>query len=139
MKTYTDIDQSRELAAILPVKTADMYYNNASYRGPNYVDSFTACIGDFEKTKSIMKPFFCHPLFELIPCWTLEPLLQALPPELPEPMNGYVLRIAKDSTEFFITYENSEKYTALSSVADNAIDACYEMIMKLHEQQILKV
>lgn len=54
-------------------------------------------------------------------------------------MNGYVLRIAKDSSEYVITYENSEKYTALSSVADNAMDAHYEMIMKLHEHQILHV
>lgn len=38
-----------------------------------------------------------------------------------------------------LSQENSEKYTALSSVADNAMDAHYEMIMKLHEHQILHV
>lgn len=117
MKSYTDIEQSKKLAEILPLESADMCWIDR----PQIV---TDCpevpvIPDIE-LKAML------PQNKLLPCWSLAALLNVLP-------NGIVMN--KDSQNG--RYHFSSKYIGTYVTADNPIDACYEMILKLHEQNIL--
>ena len=89
MESYTGIEQSKKLAEILPIESADM------------------CFNDNE------------------PCWSLAALLR----ELPDTMLG------KDKDGYVVMVETMG--SGLTAFASNPIDACYEMILKLHEQKLL--
>ena len=65
MKSYTDIEQSKKLAEILPIESADMHYERAYFEGKQS-DWFIA-LGRPIKSDDI------------IPCWSLAALLNVLP------------------------------------------------------------
>lgn len=110
MKSYTDIEQSKKLAKILRLESADMYWYLAIKGNPKAMlnEGYNE-YGDFE-----------------LPCWSLAALLGALP-------NGIVMN--KDSQNG--KYHFSSKYIGTYVTADNPVDACYEMILKLHELDLL--
>ena len=110
MRGYTDIDQSKKLTEILPLYSADMYYytvNGDMCRTPNVIESEDDLYVD-EKS---------------IPCWSLTALLR----ELPDTMLG------KDKDGYVVMVETMG--SGLTSLASDPIDACVEMIIKLHEQE----
>lgn len=119
IKSYTDISQSRKLAEILPIESADMWYWHFP-TAPTYNNYGYPM---FHKGEGIRN----------VPCWSLAALLDVLPNKL---------QIALAINDF--QGDRKEKY-AIGSVehdkydcfADNSIDACYEMIIKLHEQNLL--
>ena len=112
IKSYTDIEQSNELADILPLESADMYYTRDSLE--NYYCPIPL-IGKYSA------------IHDQITCWSLAALLNVLP-------NGSDVVKEKTDTE-------NEKYMCtvgvkndiISTFADNPLDVCYEMIIKLHE------
>lgn len=122
MKAYTDIEQSKKLAEILPVENADMRY---SPLGDNlhpwiWTDTF------IEK--------------DAVPCWSLAALLE----EIPEIINfdddesDYALEILKESCLYYLSYGNIlENYKIEIEPQEDFVDACYEMILRLHELKIL--
>lgn len=112
IKSYTDIEQSNELVEILPIESADMWFypypnDEYWYEVPN--------IGNADKK------------YNQLPCWSLAALLNILP-------NGTDVVKEEADTE-------NERYMCtvginddiISTFADNPVDACYEMIIKLHE------
>lgn len=115
IKSYTDIEQSNELADILPLESADMYYTRDSLE--NYYCPIPL-IGKYSA------------IHDQIPCWSLAALLNVLP-------NG--TDVVKEETD-----TENEKYMCtvgvkndiISTFADNPIDACYDMILRLHELKI---
>lgn len=115
MKSYTDIEQSKKLAEILPIESADMYYT--------LIDQ-----GLYLEVKQGIEPSK-----DDIPCWSLAALLDVLPNKL---------QIALAINDF--QGDRKEKYAIVSvehdkydCFADNSVDACYEMIIKLHELKLL--
>ena len=122
MKAYTDIEQSRKLAEILPLDSADMYWSRCTIT--DFDDdvlkvsyAVEPCnISQFRNTK------------EDIPCWSLAALLSILP----KVINNETLFIETSPALWHIGYRNI--YTAR---ADNPIDACYEMVLKLNELNLL--
>ena len=129
MKAYTDIEQSKKLAEILPLESADMAWCNNSIRGVNYTDKFSANL----YTTKEMQDVFNNALhgwdryWELIPCWSLAALLDVVSQEVS--LNSF-----KDGNWNAMVQQNGKM---IYSDADNPIDACYEMIIKLHEQKLL--
>lgn len=119
MKSYTDIEQSRKLAKILPLETADMYYSKHDTIHANTL--YGSCdIQDFN-------------IREYIPCWSLTALLSVLP--LPSLIQDKV-----DDELFWQCSAYEEDGTLLCEIYDNnPIDACVEMIEKLHELKLLKL
>ena len=79
IKSFTSIEQSRKLAEILPLDSADMYYNNASIKGINYVDEYRAENIDFNTAQKVLYKYLINPMFGVIPCWILAALLSMLP------------------------------------------------------------
>ena len=111
IKSYTDISQSRKLAEILPLESADMYYYpfNDDYAGP--------VIGIADK--------------ESIPCWSLSALLGVLPfPQLSKD------KLGSGKVGWMVSvYPNDCRYD--SCWHDNPVDACVAMIESLHELNLL--
>lgn len=118
MKAYTDIEQSKKLAEILPIESADMYYwcgDRISIGGYKAMDK------DLD-----------------IPAWSLAALLEIIPKDI-EGLNR--LRIDIDNVDFSIWYDDLKGYGVNDKLPDitskEPVDAFYEMILKLHESKLL--
>lgn len=127
IKSYTDLNQSRRLAEILPIESADMWY--CPY--PNDVDWYDEPrIGKAEL------------LLNQLPCWSLAALLGALPTTIGNffEKNALRLRMDKGENDFNIWYEYFDCWDVAKGLdvkEGNPIDACVEIIIKLYEQNFL--
>lgn len=124
MKAFTDISQSRKLAEFLPLESADMYYEERCNLPKAIVGSYSLHIQCRATDKDYKK--LTYPV--LSPCWSLAALLDILP----KIVNNETLFIATSAALWHIGYKNI--YTAID---DNLIDACVELIEKLHELKML--
>ena len=114
MKSFTTLEQSKKLAEILPLESADMSWVSNGLGKP------------FARTISIKGD-----PEELCACWSLAALLGVLPEGIIE--NYYTPNLQKENGKYSIAYGNDE----LLCIADNPVDACYEVIIKLHELKML--
>lgn len=126
IKSYTDLEQSKKLAEILPLESADMHYNNASIKGINYVDEYRAELMDYNTAQKVLSKYLINPMFGIIPCWSLSALLGVLP--------YYTLQTNTDGTVFVVC---ESKKPMISDAYDNPVDACMAMIENLHELKLL--
>ena len=126
IKSYTDIEQSKKLAKILPLESADMHYKNASIKGINYVDEYRAELMDYNTAQKVLSKYLINPIFGIIPCWSLSALLGVLP--------DYTLQTNTDGTVFVVC---ESKKPMISDAYDNPVDACMAMIENLHELKLL--
>ena len=112
MKSYTNIEQSKKLTQILPVESADMRF------------CFSHTLGG--RTTGHYPMIGREPSLGTIPCWSLEALLEGLPKgtnvSTPKPLNELSYCCWNQQEEIF---------------ADNPVDACYDMIIHLHELKML--
>ena len=114
MKSYTDLEQSKKLAEILPLKSADMRFCFSHTLSGRIVGHYPM-IGR-------------EPSSGTIPCWSLAALLDAMP----KIVNNETLFIETSASLWHIGYRNV--YTARAA---NLFDACYELILRLHELKLL--
>jgi hypothetical protein len=130
MKSYTDLEQSKKLAEILPLESADMKWHFweeeiDAPKVPTFGYSKTAA-EDYKKTQAVY-----------LPCWSLTALLLVIPKRI----KGYnVLRIDMDEDDFEIWYDEIGfgVNTSLPDITnESAVGACYEMILKLNELNLL--
>lgn len=126
MKAYTDLEQSKKLAEILPLESADLYYDR--YGTPVFIDK-TVTHGSIKNDK------YRH----LIPCWSLAALLGVLPDEITDEGVVYRNMFFHLKGRYIIQYPRlTTLWPSLLSVeADNSVDTCYEMILKLNESKLL--
>ena len=127
IKTYTDIEQSKKLAEFLPIESADMFY---------------WCADHYPKEDWIIEVGELDDNYECICAWSLAALLGVLPVMID--YKGSIIRLRMDKgnvgqDDYAIWYDDLDNglSTNIASEAKNFIDACYEMIIKLHEQNIL--
>ena len=128
IKSYTDINQSKKLAEILPLESADMHYWKRTWKENDYAIS----VGHSKE----LQEGFESKCIEYIPCWSLAALLDVLPENIKFKDNKYYLRFMKD----YVEYANdvfSITGRCLHTTGNNLVDACYEMIIKLNEQKLL--
>ena len=132
MKGYTDLEQSKKLAEILPLESADMYWWSTSLR--YYIEAIDD--GDFNEEEGHIR------------AWSLAALLDILPDDWWGYNKHYFLEISKmgDSGKPYVRYfrfredwegANFGRITHISYTSDSLVDACYEMILKLHELNLL--
>ena len=135
IKSYTDLEQSKKLAEILPLESADMFYNEEPED-----DTYPKDIVDTEYPM-ILKEGHIHFLEEYgIPCWSLAALISIIPQEIFD--GEYIINITEGcDNRWVLTYDHFENrnnsYYSLSTGADNLVDACYEMIIRLNELNLL--
>ena len=116
MKQYTDLTQSRRLAEILPLESANMYYHPY----PNDEDWYDIPnIGNADLR------------YNQLPCWSLAALLDVLP----------YSQLSKDklggNKEGWIVSAYPDNCRYDSCWHDNPIDCCVEIILKLHELKLI--
>ena len=122
MKAYTDLPQSKKLAEILPIESADAYW----FKG-------FPCQPYMVYTKGTPNPG------EHIPCWSLAALFNHLR-EIDFFPN---IEVDEHEVTMSVFYYNDEEVGIIHPVhdirvkEDTFIDACYKLILKLHEQKVL--
>ena len=112
MKSYTDIEQSKKLAEILPIESADMGY---LWHGTSFCEYPVSNQTIFKRTENI-------------PCWSLAALLNIL---------DFPALTQEDENEWEVCVQdyNNDEYIEIK--ATSPVDACVEMILKLHELNLL--
>ena len=119
IKSFTDLEQSKKLVEILPLESADMEYLCNGYSFSEYPVS----------KQTIFKRV------ENIPCWSLAALLGILPKRIEIVDNVYELSVYLYGLYYWninngnLCFESKDK--------DNLVDACVDMIIKLHECKML--
>lgn len=127
MKAYTDLEQSKKLAEILPLESADFMWEYDPDKETYW-------------NKPTMIPIDSYIFVNDIPCWSLAALISIIPQEIFD--GEYILNITEGcDNKWVITYDHYENrhhsYYGLSSGADNLIDACTDIIIKLKERNII--
>ena len=121
IKSYSDLQQSRKLAEILPLESADMYYTaGLNVNGKHYYK--TPYI--MERKEDLNEYTF--------PCWSLASLLGVLPAEC-ECMSLEHINYGNNHKKYFMSYVGGGN----TDIYDNPVDACVAMIEKLHELKML--
>lgn len=127
MKSYTDIEQSKVLAKILPLESADYYH--ATDAGIVIIAPYITYCGEER----------CVPAYKgAVPCWSLDALLNIFPANEYRSVSLCHGGWCEDKyiSKWFCTYEIYEKGFK-TIISDNPIDACYELILKLHKEKLL--
>lgn len=127
IKSYTELSQSTVLAEILPLESADMkwYFWKSEIDAPK-LPTFGYGKDAAETCKSSEAVY--------LPCWSIAALLAVLPKIGAEEPMIRKLYYANEPKERYICEYG---LTNITSEYDNPIDACYEMIIKLHELKML--
>lgn len=108
IKSYTSVEQSRKLAKILPLESADMFH---------FIDEIDTVGFGYKKDT---EEFYSKTKFEYIPCWSLAALLDILP--------KYELYSSGDTILLDVNLE------ALATEGDETLlDLVVNMIIHLHE------
>ena len=138
MKAFTDLEQSKKLAEILPIESADMGYIPSEEDD----DGNTLYTADF-KSEFIFDE-------DCIPCWSLAALINILPADWWGYNDHYFLEISKmgdaskpNEVRYYryrkdIDGANYSRITHISHSSENLVDACVNMIITLHEHKLLK-
>lgn len=119
IKSHTDLIQSKKLADILPIESADMFYRD------NGLDVKLMWEHIAQKVEH--------------PCWSLAALLNVLPVSCDDGQHCLALinHNPNEKTEWLCAYENYKGNLMMECYADSQIDACYEMILKLHKHKLM--
>ena len=122
MKSYTDLEQSKKLAEILPLESADQTWEGDGSLIPYSILNMSK---EPQYKHQGDTPFKFYSGLGL-PCWSLAALLNILPKSLiytpNQALDGYC---CKNITHDLETY------------GDNPVDACVAMVEKLHELNLL--
>jgi len=135
MKAFTDFEQSKKLAKILPLESADMHWQ--------YIEEDNGQLQWFclPKDLSINK-------HDVISAWSLAALIDILPVDLWGYTDHYFLEISKmgdaskpNEVRYFRFKKNildtSDRITHILHSAENLVDACVNMIFTLHTHKFL--
>ena len=129
MKAYTDLEQSKKLAIFLPPDSADMEYLTINETG-----SFIGTVPFVKDDSEVEDSAYSH-TYNRIACWSLAALLSVLP-TLDDRNAEFCKDIRYD--KWHVYYHSTATLSIIDTERyDNLIDAAYEMIMKLHELNLL--
>ena len=139
IKSYTDLEQSKVLATILPIESADMRYG---YIAPyDYSDRMYDGGYDeipYPKDFLIKNPNFSANEYNAeLPCWSLTALLKIIPKKIKD---FNVLRNDIDEKYFSLWYDEvgCGVNTELPDITmECPVDACVAMIEKLHKLKLI--
>ena len=125
MKSYTDLEQSKKLAEILPAESADMCWG---------IDDDTMQYDD----KPYLNPYKNYTAKEYyIPCWSLAALLKVLPTIDDGNRNPVICKDIRLNKWHVVYHGTVVEPTIDSGVYDSLIDATVEMIVKLKERDLI--
>lgn len=129
MKTYTDLEQSKELAKFLPLESADMCYSTWAIVSED--GEFIVSVNQQGETIEELQKEYGN---QIIPCWSLAALLECLNKIKPQ---VYTPILFPSEGKWILQFAEYSHGNVCEVSCDNPVDACYEMILKLHEQNLL--
>lgn len=124
IKPHSDLEQSKKLAEILPLESADMYYEEVCNLPKAIVGNYilhNQCMED-KDYKKLSNPV-------LSPTWSLAALLDILPDRTCVFKKTY-----KDGR---VKYQGVMEGNKELILKNNPVDACVVMIEKLNEENLL--
>jgi len=126
IKAYTDLIQSKNLAEILSYKTADNTHERVVISGCNF--------GVSEEQQYIHRDIpFTYFSGVGVPCWSLAALLDVLP----DSQGRYTKSLYWFDDAWHCVYMDEDGEGVFGTSADNSLDACYKMVLKLNELNLL--
>lgn len=129
MKAYTDLEQSKKLAEILPLESADMWWLYVTAQG-----KYIAMMYEEPNPHYLIRMESYGIKDAAIRCWSLAALLEVLPPRIHDICTLEFGRIYTKK-DWYVAYNNAGiNYYFVNS---NLIDACFEMIVKLKEKDLI--
>lgn len=123
MKAYTDLEQSKKLANILPLGSADMIWILSN---PDLPMIKAIAYEDSEKSK----------FYEILPAWSLTALLDVLPSVIKRNGKRMFLTLEKAGA-YNLYYKSPDRLDELWEIKEEPIDACVAMIEKIYELKML--
>ena len=123
IKSYTDLSQSKKLAEILPLESADMYWDYDVQKHEHYLMVMDE---QFDDT--------------CVRAWSLAALIEQLPYEVcDDDGNSSYLQMDKEDDVYQLVY--TDPHGDFESIEtdryEHFVDACYEMIIKLSKLSLL--
>ena len=124
-KPFTDLEQSIKLQKILSISSADMFYFlNPTPVGNIYMPGnfiFNNRKPEYDKGD--------------IPCWSLAALFAVLP----ETLHDYHKMLYYYDGAYHCNYldDDGVSFNEYKTTAANPVDACYSMVLNLHENMLL--
>lgn len=125
IKSYTDIEQSKVLAEILPMDSADYFYKY--------------CIGHYNTIHYTLETYPYNRGANKnhdIPCWSLAALLNVLP-KIYYPIKDHKtdLILGKPKGKWCVLYwDTTGMQHGEETLGDNPVDVCVDMIVRLKEK-----
>ena len=117
-KICTSLEQSKKLLELgIDINTADMHYLKHSLE--NFYNPIP----------------FIGKLHDQLPCWSLAALFSVLPEYIK--FDGHTWKFYNDHCGIY--YMNADTYDTdtFSANSENLVDACYELIIKLKERDLI--
>ena len=127
MKSYTNLEQSKKLAEILPIESADMWWNTEKHY-PEFVKTYSEHLGE---------------QISPIPVWSLAALIDVLPlgVDIHNISDGhkiyYYVEIYTKEIYMKLKRMNKPEICLSTERHENLVDACIEMIFTLNERNLL--
>ena len=125
IKAYTDLEHSKKLAEILPLESTDMHYKVMRSNNESNVSLIPYSNLGYYKNNDYQ---YC------IPCWSLAALLKYLSEIKPQ---VYTPILFPSENKWILQFAEYSHGNVCEVSYDNPIDACVEMIIKLHELNLL--
>jgi len=137
IKSYTDLSQSKVLATILPLESADACWTNHLF--DSLLSSWRIKSTTPQEYKALLDRFVVRG-YLIEPCWSLASLLEQFPYELcDDDGNSLYLEINKEDDIYQLVY--ADRYGDFESIEtdrhEHFVDACYEMVIRLRELNLL--
>ena len=126
MKSYTDLQQSKVLSKILPLKSADQTWARIAIAGSNL-----DVPEELQYRHNGDMPFQYYSGIGT-PCWSLAALISVLPAEC-ECMSLEHINYGNNHKKYFMSYVGGGN----TDIYDNPVDACVAMIERLHKLKML--
>lgn len=134
IKSYTSIEQSKVLADILPVESADMWWAER-YEGKVLENGEYIVAENPVYYPSLSKPSidnYSQDIVKDIPCWSIAALLSVLPSVTKRKGKIMFLTLEKAGV-YNLYYKSPDRLDEIWETKEDLIDACYAMIIDLHE------
>lgn len=137
MKSYTDIKQSKALAKILPLESADMFYADLLVDNVHkYIVHPLETYGfkTFKDTNNKTSQ-----RLSFIPCWSLAALSEFILPYIADDDgNNYKFYLSKDGLDRWLAYYKSDDVSIhICEESDNMIDVILEMVCWLKKEEYI--
>ena len=123
IKSFTSLEQSKKLAEILPLDSADMWWLYITAQGKHIAMMYE------EPDPHYLARMESYGIKDAaIRCWSLAALLDIL--DFPS-----LTQNKEDEWEVCVFDHDNDNY--IEKTASNPVDTCYEMILKLNELKML--